>query len=201
MQSLISQFVAFGVGIVYASLFEWLLHKFVMHKPWKFFRYPFRAHAVTHHGKFKADATYHLQDERDKQTVPMAWWNAPVMWLLHVPPVLALQWVLGAPIFWGAMVALVLYYAAYEYLHWCMHIPRKRNIERAGFFFRLNGHHLLHHRYMGKNLNVVLPLWDLVFGTLLTRSPIKFAQARGPSVPDVQPRDSKKSTQELTVAG
>jgi hypothetical protein len=55
-------------------------------------------------------------------------------------------------------------------------------------FFRLNGHHLLRHRYMGKNFNVVLPLADLLLGTLPLRSPIQFKQARGPSVPDVQPR-------------
>jgi len=51
----------------------------------------------------------------------------------------------------------------------------------------LNGHHLLHHRYMHKNFNVVFPLADLILGTLMPRSKTKFAQARGPSVPDVQP--------------
>ena len=54
--------------------------------------------------------------------------------------------------------------------------------------FRLNGHHLLHHRYMGKNFNVVLPLADLCCCTLLLRSRVAFAQAQGPSVPDVQPK-------------
>jgi sterol desaturase/sphingolipid hydroxylase (fatty acid hydroxylase superfamily) len=61
-------------------------------------------------------------------------------------------------------------------------------VERSGIFFRLNGHHLLHHRYMGKNFNVVLPLADLCLRTLLLRSKIAFAQAQGPSVPDVQPK-------------
>jgi hypothetical protein len=201
MHQLLWQSIGFLGGVIYSSLFEWVLHKYVMHKPWKFFRYPFLAHAVTHHGKFKADQSYHLQVESDKETVPMAWWNAPVLWALHIPPFLAVQWVLGVPMFWGALAAMVVYYAAYEYMHWCMHIPRKRNIERTGFFFRLNGHHLLHHRYMGKNLNVVLPLFDFLFGTLVTRSPIKFAQATGPAVPNVQPNEDKKSTQELTLVG
>ena len=192
------QTIGFAGGVIYCSLFEWLLHKYVMHKPLKFFRYPFLAHAVTHHGKFKADQTYHLQDEADKETVPMAWWNAPAIWVLHILPMLGVQWLVGKPIFWGAMSTMIVYYAAYEYMHWCMHIPRKRNIERSGLFFRLNGHHLLHHRYMGKNLNVVLPLFDFLFGTLITRSPIKFAQATGPTIPNVQPRDSNKSKPQLT---
>jgi len=179
--------IGFIGGVVYCSFFEWTLHKYVMHQPLGFFDYPFRAHAVTHHGIFKSDHSYHLQDIRYKKTVPMAWWNAPVMWLLHVPPILLAQMLVGRPIFWGAIMAMVIYYAVYESIHWCMHVPRKRNIERSGIFFRLNGHHLLHHRYMGKNLNVVLPLADLFMGTLVLRSPIKFAQARGPMVPNVQP--------------
>lgn len=61
-------------------------------------------------------------------------------------------------------------------------------MERSGIFFRLNGHHLLHHRYMGKNFNVVLPLADLCCFTLRLRSRVAFAQAQGPSVPNVQPK-------------
>jgi sterol desaturase/sphingolipid hydroxylase (fatty acid hydroxylase superfamily) len=88
----------------------------------------------------------------------------------------------------GAALATSAYYGAYEYMHWCMHLPRKRHVERSGIFFRLNGHHLLHHRYMNRNYNVVLPLADLCFGTLLLRSKAHFRQASGPSVPNVQPR-------------
>jgi hypothetical protein len=185
------QIIGFTGGVIYCSFFEWMLHRHVMHRPWKFFRYPFQAHAVVHHQTFRADASYHLQKETDKRTVPMAWWNAPAIWLLHVAPVLGLQWLVDKPIAWGTFVALIGYYAAYEYMHWCMHVPRKRNIERSGIFFRLNGHHVLHHRYMFKNLNVVLPLFDLLFGTLIVRAPVKFAQVTGPTVPNVQPREVK----------
>jgi hypothetical protein len=87
-------------------------------------------------------------------------------------------------------VTIALYYAAYEFIHWCMHLPKARRVETWWMFRRLNGHHLLHHRYMHKNFNVVLPLADLLFGTLLLRSKIRFPQATGPSVPDVQPRQT-----------
>jgi hypothetical protein len=159
-----------------------------MHKRLPFFSYPFKAHAITHHGTFRYDVTYHLQRDEDRHTVPMAWWNAPAMWLLHVPLALGVQSLAGRPVMWGLLGSIVVYYGLYEYIHWCMHVPAKRNIERSGIFFRLNGHHLLHHRYMKKNLNVVMPLADLVLGTLITRSPLKFAQPTGRSVPDVQPR-------------
>ncbi len=176
---------------LYASLFEWGLHRWFMHKPFPGFDYPFRTHALTHHRIFKADPTYHLARDEDKQTIPMAWWNGPVLITVGAFPFLVISITAGA--WWTFITSTVifsLYYGAYEYLHWCMHLPlpRRRLIERNRLFFRLNGHHLLHHRYMHRNFNVVLPLADLLFGTLLLRSPVRFAQARGVSVPDVQPR-------------
>jgi hypothetical protein len=183
-----------AVGVVFASFFEWTLHRFFMHRPIGNFAYAFRAHALVHHQTFKADHTYHLIEEKDKETIPMAWWNGPVLIVFAAAPftlaaLLSGHWGLVV----GGVVACGAYYGVYEYMHWCMHLPRARGIERSGIFFRLNGHHLLHHRYMHKNFNVVLPLADLCLGTLLLRSKITFAQARGPAVPDVQPRERLRS--------
>jgi hypothetical protein len=175
-------------GIVFASFFEWVLHRYVMHRPVWRFRYAFQAHAVVHHKTFKADHTYHLQDEKDKNTIPMAWWNGPVLIALGVLPFLAISWALGQWMFvLGGLIAFIGYYGTYEYIHWCMHLPKARRIEKPRLFRLLNGHHLLHHRYMHKNFNVVLPLADLCLGTLMPRAKTRFAQATGAAVPDVQP--------------
>jgi len=192
MSSFFAELYGFLAGVIYCSFFEWTLHRYVMHRPVGKFVYPFRAHALVHHQTFRADDSYHLQQPSDQSTVPMAWWNAPLLMVLHVPLALLVGWLVGHPvaIAIGALSALAAYYATYEYIHWCMHIPRQRPIERSGIFFRLNGHHLLHHRYMGKNFNVVFPLADAVLGTLVLRSRVSFAQATGPSVPDVQPQIS-----------
>ena len=160
-----------------------------MHRPFGGFDYAFRAHAIVHHHTFKADHTYHLIHEPDKKLIPMAWWNGPLLIFLGMLPVLALAWWVGR--WWlltGSFVAFAGYYGAYEYMHWCMHLPKARRVERSWIFYRLNGHHLLHHRYMHKNYNVVMPFADLCLGTLLLRSKIKFPQARVAAVPDVQPR-------------
>lgn len=177
------------ICVVFASFFEWALHRYVMHRPVGRFTYPYEAHALVHHRIFRADHTYHLHDERDRHIIPMAWWNGPVLVLIGATPFAVVSWLTGQwGLLVGALVVCVAYYSAYEYLHWCMHLPRRRSVERSGLFFRLNGHHLLHHRYMGKNFNVVLPLADFCLGTLLLRARVRFAQAKGPSVPDVQPR-------------
>jgi len=182
-----------AIGIVsatiVASFFEWTLHRFLMHRPLGKFTYPFERHALIHHHIFKADHTYHLIREKDKHTIPMAWWNGPVLVLACELPCFIAALISGK---WGFLVgsalACTVYYAAYEYMHWCMHLPRNRHVERSGIFFRLNGHHLLHHRYMHKNFNVVLPLADLCLGTLVLRAKTHFKQAEGPAVPNVQPK-------------
>jgi hypothetical protein len=184
----------FVLSCAYSSFFEWTLHRFLMHRPLGKFTYPFERHALIHHRVFKADHTYHLIRDVDRHTIPMAWWNGPLLVVISQIPFLLAAWCCGK---WGLLVGSVLacggYYGAYEYLHWCMHLPRQRNLERSGIFFRLNGHHLLHHRYMRKNYNVVLPLADLCLGTLLLRSPMHFKQAQGPSVPNVQPKRMRAS--------
>jgi hypothetical protein len=179
----------FIIATVYASFFEWALHRYLMHRPFGGLTYPFKRHTLVHHHVFKADHTYHLIHEKDKHTIPMAWWNGPLLICVGLLPFALAALLLNMwGILVGASLACCLYYGAYEYLHWCMHLPRKRYVERSGIFFRLNGHHLLHHRYMRKNFNVVLPVADLCFGTLLVRPNLQFQQVKGPSVPNVQPR-------------
>ncbi len=177
-----------SVAVLFASLFEWAVHRWLMHRPLLGISYAFRAHALNHHKKFKADHTYHLVHGPDKKDIPMAWWNGPVLILMCLVPFVLTSWATGHWMFTlAALPVFVGYYVAYEYLHWCMHLPKSRRVEKSELFRRLNGHHLLHHRYMNRNYNVVLPLVDLLTGTLLPRSKTHFAQARGPSVPDVQP--------------
>lgn len=181
--------IGFALAFIYGSFFEWSVHKFLMHRPFGGFQYAFRAHAVVHHQVFKADHTYHLVHDHDKETIPMAWWNGPVLILLSSIPFLLASWIFGQ---WGLVVGsavgMTSYYVLYERIHWCMHLPKARRLEQSWLFRRLNGHHLLHHRYMHKNFNVVFPLADLCLGTLMLRARTRFAQAMGPSVPDVQPK-------------
>jgi hypothetical protein len=186
----------FVVATVFASFFEWTLHRFLMHRPFAKFTYAFERHAKVHHHIFRADETYVLKREEDKHTIPMAWWNGPVLVLVGSIPLVSFSWLSGHWYFLcGSIPACIAYYGVYEYIHWCMHLPRKRYVERSGFFFRLNGHHLLHHRYMHKNFNVVFPLADLCLRTLLLRSKIQFPQAEGPAIPNVQPRVKARTEQ------
>ncbi len=110
-------------------------------------------------------------------------------------------WITGPEVQgYGGALAGPAYYGAYEYMHWCMHLPKKREIERSGIYFRLNGHHLLHRRYMHKNFNVVLPLADLCPARCCCAQRFISKQAEGPSVPNVQPRNAKPRLPKFVTA-
>jgi hypothetical protein len=184
------------ISLCFISFVEWLIHRFVMHRPFLNFRYAFTAHALVHHSRFKCDKSYHLIHKEDAEKIPMAWWNGPVLIALgSILPTLVIFFI-SVPGKWYLLIEFVvlcsLYYWAYERLHWCMHLPKGRKLELLPPFHWLNGHHLLHHRNPKTNYNVVLPIADLCLGTLSLRSKTSFDQPRGPSVPDVQPRTHKK---------
>src|SRR5262245_13118339 len=117
--------IGFICAVVFASFSEWVLHRYVMHRTIGKFDSAFTAHAVVHHQIFKADHTYHLIKEEDKRTIPMAWWNGPVLVLLCQIPFLIWSIFSGH---WGLVIGSFIscsaYYGAYEYMHWCMHLPK-----------------------------------------------------------------------------
>src|SRR3989304_2723672 len=82
----------------YASFFEWVLHRFLMHQP--IWSYPFKSHALIHHGIFRSGPTYFLTHDEDLKKVRFAWWNAPMILGLHVPLLLWIEhflWRDGGP--------------------------------------------------------------------------------------------------------
>lgn len=163
---------------VYSSFFEWVLHRYIMHDD-RFMKYAHEAHQLLHHDIFRADATYFLNKEihtkEAESHLTFAWWNAPLLIGMHLPFFVGF-WFLGAMTAgWvGGIVAtvfsfsaIVSYYALYEYLHYCMHVPGNRWFERTKFFNYVQNHHRLHHVYYKKNLNVVIPIADFILGSMV----------------------------------
>ncbi|MDP3962323.1 MAG: fatty acid hydroxylase [bacterium] len=169
--------LCFVAGYLYSSFPEWMVHRYVMHRVFCFFKYkfkyPFERHAIVHHQTFKADVSYELNNhppekqEENQITIPMAWWNGPVLIAIASLPFVGMK-ILNVP--WSVVISttagIAAYYATYEYIHWCMHKPLNRWFERTSLYKWINGHHRRHHEKMGTNFNVVLPLADFCLGTL-----------------------------------
>ena len=174
--TLLFETAAFVVYFVYASFFEWAFHRYLFHSP-KYIYRTFREHTLVHHQVYKSDETYHSHEDHPEK-VPMDWWALPLMLLAHLPLLLLVQWATGIPSLWGGVAAISFYYTLYESFHWAMHVPKaSRFLSRFRAWRYLDAHHRVHHKYMLSNLNVILPLADLTFGTLRNAagSKVKFA--------------------------
>lgn len=165
--------LSFACGLAYGSFFEWVLHRFLMHRPLLGFNYAYQAHAITHHGVFGSGHDYHIQDRAQWRLVTMAWWNAPVLLAINSPAGLLAAHLAGS--WWamaGFMTALLTYYGLYEYLHWCMHVPESRWFQGTRLFRWIDRHHRLHHLQPMRNLNVVFPIADFTLRTRISRAPM-----------------------------
>lgn len=163
-------------ALLQTSLFEWVYHRYWLHRPWL----PpqmFTAHTLVHHQLCKHEDTFHVTEEEQEEALTFQWWAGPVLVGINMVP-----WALvalierGSGIPWWPVTGMVgfvvlLYYFAYEGFHYLMHKPSIAWIERSRPFRFIERHHRIHHVYMGKNFNVVLPLADVVLGTMVWRDP------------------------------
>ena len=168
--------LAVVAGVLQATLFEWIYHRYWLHRPWL----PpqmFTAHTLVHHQLCKHEDTFHVTEPEQEEALTFQWWGGPVLVAINLIPWAIAAWLARGTAYpgWIAMgvvgATIFVYYLAYEGFHHLMHKPAMPWIERAGFFQFIKKHHRLHHVYMGKNFNVVLPLADLFMGTLVIHDP------------------------------
>ena len=99
-----------------------------------------------------------------------AW--ASVALFVGLSPLAALLWFFVAHnVALLFMATCMFYVVSYELLHAAYHVPDGSFIARLPFIAALARHHAIHHdpRLMQKwNMNVSLPLWDIVRGTRIS---------------------------------
>jgi sterol desaturase/sphingolipid hydroxylase (fatty acid hydroxylase superfamily) len=173
--------IAFAAAFVYCSFLEWVLHKHFMHST-RFMREPFERHAVQHHGMHRSCRSFFADLRERPQYMLIGASFCPILWLLHLPVFAAVEYFVARGAGVGVGLGTACYCLCYEIIHWSEHVPRNRWFERTRWFQFLLEHHRVHHKYARKNYNVVLPLADLLFGTLtLERLPPEPAE---PVIPE-----------------
>ena len=154
--------------LVFGSLFVWTFHKHVLHRPVPGLRRAYEIHTLQHHRFYTFD---HNEPHSARDFFI-------TLFPLGFAPGLAFTTLLLGHFALSAIspnVGLlfttmsVAYFGLYELVHFASHLPASAPVLRLPFLARLRAHHRLHHdpRLMGtKNFNVVLPLFDALFGTL-----------------------------------
>ncbi len=150
-----------------SNLFEWWIHRYVMHRPVTGFMGIYRRHTLAHH-QFFTDAVPTLDDSRDFRITFFPPYALVTFIALSVPPALALGTL------WSANAGLLLIcttvgiYLNYEFFHWGCHVKDDRFIGHIPFMNTIRRHHIAHHNQaimMEKNFNLTYPIADWLFAT------------------------------------
>lgn len=180
--------VLFGLLVVplVASPIEWFVHRFVYHQPVvRGLAAIFVVHTAHHHSYFptwryvtagparrlsiKGRAPeVHLRAARNAgvRLAHFAWYMSFGVALIWAPAWLATRngWFLGGIVVSSAVVSNL-----FIVVHDTIHRPGShRLVEAQPWYAFLDRHHYAHHVDLGCNLNFLLPLADLLFGTLRT---------------------------------
>ena len=155
--------IAFGV----ANIFEWWIHKYVMHRPVAGLMGIYRRHTLAHH-QFFTDVEPSFDDTRDFRIVFFPPYALVAFMALSVLPA-ALLYLLGFPnAAWLLVITNVGLYLNYEAFHYCCHVKDDRFVRHVPLINTIRRHHIAHHApasMMTRNFNLTYPIADWIFGT------------------------------------
>lgn len=130
------------------------------------FKRTFEAHALFHHKHyFEIFSDEPVPPGEDKE-IRLTVRKAPIK-ALPVALIIALVSWPGAVVF---IATVTLHHWIWNQIHLEMHKPEQRYFSRWPIYKFLAQYHYLHHRYPGKNFNVVFPLADYILGTHINAS-------------------------------
>lgn len=128
--------------------------RYVQHGPYEFMRFR------------KPLVPFQMSDNAVDNTLT-SWSQTALHFVVGIPLILVPAWLATrSPTFlYSSLATLALVSWLLSYVHGCIHTPRDRLIERMAWFQWLDRHHYIHHIDLSANINFLLPLCDLLFGT------------------------------------
>ena len=151
------------------NIFEWSIHRFVMHRPQSNagLRAIYRRHTLMHHQFFTVDEIT-FDGTRDWRVTFFPPYALVVFILMSVPPALVLGYVISANVGWLLICTTTSLYLIYECFHFCCHIDDNGLVRNLPFVNTIRRHHFAHHNMsimMETNMNLTFPVADWLFGT------------------------------------
>jgi Fatty acid hydroxylase len=147
---------------------EWRVHRSLLHRRTPPFQLLYDRHTPEHHMVFLTeDMSIRSRREYCMVLIPAFGILAAFGGAIIPAAILALCGLWNVGILF--CVTSIVYVICYEQLHLSFHLPPESFIGRRKIIAFLRRHHAIHHhpeRMQRWNFNVVLPLWDLVRGTI-----------------------------------
>jgi hypothetical protein len=136
-------------GILYANVFEYVLHRYPLHWGSGFLA---GRHALHHNSEGTPEEALYV----NFATSP---WIVVLLLAANALPVFALERVVHPGLAPGMLAGFTVYYILYEEIHWRMHLGGWL----PGWLQTARRHHMLHHGGFEGRYNVFLPLCDWIF--------------------------------------
>ncbi len=157
------------VVLVISNIFEWWIHRYVMHRPvrWKGGRAIYTRHTLMHH-QFFTDGEMRFADDADWRVTVFPPYALIVFILMSSVPALLLGWLIAPNVGWLLISTTTSIYLIYEFMHFCCHIDDNWFVRYCPFVNTIRRHHTAHHHQsvmMETNMNLTFPIADWLFGT------------------------------------
>jgi len=151
------------------NIFEWFLHKYVMHRPINVrgLKAIYERHTLNHH-QFFTDSEMRFRDQRDWRVTVFPPYALVVFTLMSIAPAAVLYYVISANVGWLFICTTTSMYLIYEFMHFCCHVDENAFVRWCPFVNTLRRHHTAHHNsrlMMERNMNLTFPIADWIFGT------------------------------------
>ncbi len=162
-----SEFLVIPVAFCISNVFEWWIHKYVMHRPVRFLMGIYNRHTLAHH-RFFTDIEPTIDNLRDFRIVFFPPYALVAFMVLSLPPA-AILGALGLPnAGWLLLITNVALYLNYEVFHLCCHVKDDRIVRHIPLVNSIRRHHIAHHDpeiMMERNFNLTYPVADWFFAT------------------------------------
>lgn len=163
------EWLTIPVVFVLCNVFEWFLHRYVMHRPlrWRALRAIYNRHTLQHH-QFFTDKEMRFADHKDWRVTFFPPFALVVFILMSIPGALLLGWLISSNVGWLLMCTTTGMYLTYEFMHFCCHVDENWFVRNAPFVNTIRRHHRAHHDQslmMERNMNLTFPIADWMFGT------------------------------------
>jgi hypothetical protein len=149
------------------NLFEWWIHRFVMHRPVPGLMGIYKRHTLAHH-QFFTDREPRLDNSRDFRITFFPPYALVTFIAMSAAGAAALALLWSANAAWLLVCTTAAFYLNYELFHWCCHIRDDRLVRHIPFINTIRRHHIAHHNpaiMMERNMNLTYPAADWLFGT------------------------------------
>ena len=163
------EWLAIPVFFVGCNVFEWLTHKYVMHRPINIpgLKAVYNRHTLNHH-QFFTDHEFRFRDHKDWRVTVFPPFALVTFIMMSTPPALIFGWLISANVGWLLMCTTTGMYLVYEFMHFCCHVDENWFVRNCPFVNTLRRHHIAHHNtrlMMETNMNLTFPIADWLFGT------------------------------------